>query len=177
MPWRPPSRSAFRQLAESEQRFRAIADYTYAWENWFGPDGKLRWVNPAVERMTGYSVRDCMAMEDFPLPLVHPADRELVRRQQQQALAGHTGQDLEFRVVTRDGRQIWVAMAWQPIFGADSASLGYRSSLRDITLQHRANEELAFAPPHDALTGLHNRRAFEQELEAELEARLPAADR
>lgn len=156
------------QLADNEQRFRAIADYTYAWENWFGPDGKLRWVNPAVERMTGYSVRDCMSMDDFPLPLVHAADRDLVRRQHQQALTGHTGQDLEFRVVTREGRQIWLAMAWQPIYGGDGASLGYRSSLRDITLQHRANEELAFAATHDALTGLHNRRAFEQELEAEL---------
>jgi diguanylate cyclase (GGDEF)-like protein/PAS domain S-box-containing protein len=157
------------QLAESEQRFRAIADYTYAWENWFGADGKLRWVNPAVERMTGYPVRDCMAMADFPLPLVHAADREVVRRQQEQALAGRTGQDLEFRVVTRDGRQLWVAMAWQPIFGSDAASLGYRASIRDITLQHRANEELAFAAAHDALTGLHNRRAFEVELKSELE--------
>jgi diguanylate cyclase (GGDEF)-like protein/PAS domain S-box-containing protein len=164
-----------RDLADSEQRFRAIADYAYAWENWFGPDGRLRWINPAVERMTGYTVRDCMAMDDFPLPLVHPADRELVHRQQQQALAGKTGQDLEFRVVTRDGRQIWVAMAWQPIFGADSASLGYRASVRDITLQHRANEELAFAAAHDALTGLHNRRAFEQELKAELESAAGAA--
>ena len=77
-----------------------------------------------------------MAMSDFPLSLVHPADRDLVRRQQEQALAGRTGQDLEFRVVTRDGRQLWVAMAWQPIFGADGASLGYRASIRDITLQH-----------------------------------------
>ncbi|MBI4997150.1 MAG: EAL domain-containing protein [Rhodocyclales bacterium] len=159
-----------RDLAESEQRFRAIADYTYAWENWFGADGRLRWVNPAVERMTGYTVRDCMVMEDFPLPLVHPADRDLVHRQQEQALAGKTGQDLEFRVVTRDGRQIWVAMAWQPIFGADQASLGYRASVRDITLQHRANEELAFAAAHDALTGLHNRRAFELELKEELDS-------
>jgi diguanylate cyclase (GGDEF)-like protein/PAS domain S-box-containing protein len=158
-----------RALAESEQRFRAIADYTYGWENWFGSDGKLRWVNPAVERMTGYTVRDCMAMDDFPEPLVYPADRDLVRRQQEQALAGHTGQDLEFRVLTRDGRHIWVAMAWQPIFGVDSASLGYRASIRDITLQHRANEELAFAAAHDALTGLYNRRTFETELKTELE--------
>ena len=157
------------QLAESEQRFRAIADYTYAWENWFGPDGKLRWVNPAVERMTGYTVRDCMTMDDFPAPLVHAADRDLVRRQQEHALAGHTGQDLEFRVMTRDGRQIWVAMAWQPIFGSDATSLGYRASIRDITLQHRANEELAFAAAHDALTGLYNRRTFETELKAALE--------
>lgn len=156
------------QLAESEQRFRAIADYTYAWENWFGPDGRLRWVNPAVERMTGYLVRDCMAMADFPLPLVHPSDRDLLRRHQEQALAGKTGQDLGFRVVTRDGRTLWVAMAWQPIFGAQGESLGYRASIRDITLQHSANEELVYAAAHDALTGLNNRRAFEEELANEL---------
>lgn len=158
------------ELAESEQRFRAIADYTYAWENWFGPDGCLRWVNPAVERMTGYSVRDCMAMADFPLPLVHPSDRELLRRHQEQALAGRTGQDLEFRVLTRDGRALWVAMAWQPICSSAGESLGYRASIRDITLQHRANEELVFAAAHDALTGLNNRRAFEEELREELAA-------
>lgn len=151
-------------LAESEQRFRAIADYTYAWENWFGPDGCLRWVNPAVERMTGYTVRDCMRMADFPLSLIHASDRDLVRRHQEQALSGKAGQDLEFRVLARDGRPLWVAMAWQPIVDAAGQSLGYRSSIRDITLQHQAHEELAYAAEHDALTGLYNRRAFELEL-------------
>jgi len=160
-------------LRESEQRFRAIADYTYAWENWFGPDGKLRWINPAVERMTGYSVRDCMTMVNFPLPLVHAPDREVVLRQQQQALAGHTGQDLEFRIETKDGRVLWVALAWQPIYGDTDQSLGFRSSVRDITVQHFAREELAYAAAHDALTGLNNRRAFEQELELELTQQLP----
>lgn len=159
-----------RQLADSEQRFRAIADYTYAWENWFGPDGRLRWVNPAVERMTGYTVADAMGMDDFPLPLVHVSDRDVFQRHQQQALEGHTGQDLEFRIVTRQGRVLWVAMAWQPIRGEDGQSLGYRASIRDITLQHRATEELVFAAAHDALTGLHNRRAFEEELQRELSA-------
>ncbi len=158
------------QLADSEQRFRAIADYTYAWENWFGPDGRLRWVNPAIERMTGYSVGDAMGMADFPLPLVHVADRDVVHRHQLQALDGHTGQDLEFRIVTRQGRMLWVAMAWQPIRSDDGESLGYRASIRDITLQHRATEELVFAAAHDALTGLHNRRAFEDELASELAA-------
>ena len=161
------------EIRESEQRFRAIADYTYAWENWFGPDGKLRWVNPAVERMTGYSVRDCMAMADFPLPLVHAPDREMIHRQRDLALAGKTGQDLEFRIDTRDGRTIWVAMAWQPIFTDEGASLGYRASVRDITLQRFTREELAYAASHDALTGLNNRRAFEQELSRELEQSLP----
>jgi diguanylate cyclase (GGDEF)-like protein/PAS domain S-box-containing protein len=162
-----------RELKEGERRFRAIADYTYAWESWFGPDGNLRWVNPAVERMTGYAVRDCMRMTNFPLPLVHAPDRELVVRQHQQALAGHTGQDLEFRVDTRDGQVVWVAMAWQPIFADDGESLGYRSSVRDITVQHFAREELAYAASHDALTGLYNRRTFERNLGRELEVRAP----
>lgn len=157
------------ELKDSERRFRTIADYTYAWENWFGPDGKLRWVNPAVERMTGYSVRDCMHMPNFPLPLVHAPDRDFMARQHQLALIGHTGQDLEFRIETRDGRVLWVAMAWQPIFTEDGESLGYRSSVRDITVQHFAHEELAYAASHDALTGLNNRRAFERELNRVLE--------
>ncbi|GAB1393441.1 hypothetical protein MASR1M60_16040 [Rhodocyclaceae bacterium] len=161
------------ELKESERNSRTIADYTYAWENWFGPDGKLRWINPAVERMTGYSVRDCMHMSSFPLPLVHAPDRHLVAQQHQMALAGETGQDLEFRIETRDGRVVWMALSWQPIFAEDGESLGYRSSVRDITVQHFAHEELAYAASHDTLTGLYNRRAFEMELTRELDTRLP----
>ena len=157
------------ELKENERRFRTIADYTYAWENWFGSDGSLRWVNPAVERMTGYSVQECMHMPNFPLPIVHVPDRDLVARHHQLALVGQTGQDLEFRIETRDGRVLWVAMAWQPIFTEDGSTLGYRSSVRDITVQHFAHEELAFAASHDALTGLHNRRSFERELASALE--------
>lgn len=160
-------------LKESERRFRTIADYTYAWESWFGPDGKLRWVNPAVERMTGYPVRECMHMANFPLPLVFAPDRERIAHQHQQALAGEIGQDLEFRIQTRDGRILWVAMAWQPIFADEGESLGYRSSVRDISAQHFAREELAHAATHDALTGLYNRRAFERELTRELEFQAP----
>lgn len=160
-------------LRESEQRFRAIADYTYAWENWFGPDGKLRWVNPAVERVTGYSAPECMAMPDFPLPLVLAQEQALLVRLQQQALTGQTGQDIEFRIRTKDGRVLWMATSWQPIVGEAGESLGYRSSVRDITDQHFATEELAYAAAHDTLTGLYNRRAFEQKLNAELARQLP----
>jgi PAS domain S-box-containing protein len=135
-------RQRIAELSDSEQRFRAIADHTYAWENWFGPDDKLRWVSPAVKRLTGYSPAECHGMVDFPIALVHPDDQALVRQQHRQALAGHFGADLEFRVHCKDGRLIWVAMSWQAIFSGDGSSLGYRSSLRDVTAQHKLGEEL-----------------------------------
>jgi diguanylate cyclase (GGDEF)-like protein/PAS domain S-box-containing protein len=157
-------------LSDSEQRSRAIADYTYGWENWFAPDGRLRWVNPAVERVTGYSPAECQAMADYPLGLVHGDDLDLVRRCHDLGLSGKTGQDQEFRIRRKDGPTIWVAMSWQPIFAEDGTALGYRSSIRDISLEHHAREELAYQASHDVLTGLHNRRAFEAQLEAALKA-------
>ncbi|MDR0776867.1 MAG: EAL domain-containing protein [Azonexus sp.] len=159
-----------RELAESEQRFRAIADYTYGWENWFAPDGSLQWVNPAVERVTGYSVDECMAMADFPLPLVHEADCERVQRHLKLAQEGQSGQDIEFRILARDGQVRWGLMAGQRIRAEAGRNLGYRISIRDITLRHQAVEELVFAADHDALTGLNNRRAFEKQLSRELAA-------
>lgn len=157
-------------LSASEQRSRAIADYTYGWENWFAPDGSLRWVNPAVERVTGYAPDECHAMRDFPLPLIFGDDLDLVHRCHVLGMNGQTGQDQEFRIRRKDGHVIWVAMSWQPIFDEAGASLGYRSSVRDVSLEHRAREELAYQASHDALTGLYNRRAFEQQLEAALNA-------
>lgn len=152
------------ELDDSRRQFRAIADHTHAWENWFDPAGRLAWVNPAVERITGYRPDECRAMPEFPLPLVFPDDRALVRTQHVEALDGRTGQDLEFRVQRKDGAVIWVAMSWQPIVDDDGHDLGYRSSVRDITVQHCVTEQLAFEAAHDALTGLVNRRAFEATL-------------
>ncbi|MDR0736113.1 MAG: EAL domain-containing protein, partial [Zoogloeaceae bacterium] len=158
-----------RALEDSEQRFRAIADYTYAWENWFDTDGKLRWINPAVQRVTGFSPEECMDMEQFPLNLVHIDDQELVRHQMRQARDGHSGQNMEFRVLHRDGHCIWCAMSWQSIRNKEGVSQGYRSSIRDITLQHHVTEELAYQSIHDPLTGLYNRRAFERQLRQTIE--------
>lgn len=156
-------------LRKKEQRFRAIADYTYSWENWFNSGGLLQWINPAVERITGYTPDECMKMENFPLPLVHPNDLMLVRRQIEQARSGFSGQDLEYRIHHKNGHDVWVAVSWQGIFDENGLSLGYRSSVRDVTLQHVATEELTYQAEHDSLTGLHNRRAFERRLKQVLD--------
>src|SRR5687768_5304756 len=60
---------------DEERWFRAVADFTYDWESWHGPDGRLIWVNPAVERITGYSVADCLAMPDYPLKMIADENR------------------------------------------------------------------------------------------------------
>jgi len=126
----------------TDQCFRAIANYTYDWEVWVGPPGRLLWTNPAVQRVTGYSIKEIMAMPDYPSSVVYEQDRERIERAFRSALKGSTGNDVQFRIVRKDGKVIWVAMSWQPIYDDSGSSLGHRESIRDITARKEAEEAL-----------------------------------
>ncbi|ARJ65382.1 hypothetical protein WV31_06795 [Magnetospirillum sp. ME-1] len=134
--------SAREALRTKEERFRAIADYTFDWESWLDQDGKLRWVNPAVERLAGYSIEQCLAMEDYPLPMIYEADRAEIRRLRQSALTGNFESGIEFRLVCRNGLVKWVMASFQPIFDDCGAIMGTRWSIHDITDRKRAEQRL-----------------------------------
>jgi PAS domain S-box-containing protein len=124
------------------EHFRRIADYTYDWETWVGPAGEVLWVNPAVERITGYRVEDCMRLADYPLQLVHEADRAGIADVLSRARAGESGNHFEFRVLRKDGSVRWAAISWQPMVGARGEHLGYRSSVRDIDERKQLERQL-----------------------------------
>jgi PAS domain S-box-containing protein len=98
-----------------------------------GPDGRLLWINSRVQTITGYTVEDCDAMSDFPLPLVSPQDRKKVREAIAGALHGTTGNDFLFRARRKDGSEFWASADWRPIYGSDTAYLGLRLSVHDVT--------------------------------------------
>jgi PAS domain S-box-containing protein len=134
-------------LAElGAEHFRAIADYTYDWETWVGPGGEVLWVNPAVERITGYSVPECLQMPHYPLELVFESDRSGLREVLARARASESGNHYEFRVLRKDGAVVWAAISWQPLFSARGENLGYRSSVRDINERKLLERQL-----HEAL--------------------------
>jgi len=126
----------------TDQCFRAIADYTYDWEIWVGPPGRVLWTNPAAQRVTGYSIKEIMAMSDYPGSVVYEQDRDRIERAFRSALKGSTGNDVQFRIVRKDGMVIWGEKSWQPIFDDDGNSLGHRESIRDITSRKQAEDAL-----------------------------------
>ncbi|MDX2024578.1 MAG: ATP-binding protein [Deltaproteobacteria bacterium] len=122
--------------------FRAIADYTYDWESWVDPQGVTRWINPAVERMTGFDVHACLSMRNYPLRLVYKDDRPRVRKALQSAAQRQSGNDLEFRILRKDGGTRWGAISWQSLYAADGTWQGYRTSVRDVDARKRAEDDL-----------------------------------
>ncbi|MCX5975881.1 MAG: PAS domain S-box protein, partial [Coprothermobacterota bacterium] len=129
-------------LRESEEKFKAIANYTVNWESWFGPDGRYLWVNPAVESFTGYSAEEILAMPDFVSTVIAAEDRDLFITNFQEALCGNKGENFEFRYLQKNGAKHWLSVSWQPIFDVKGNFLGVRASGRDITDRKQAEEAI-----------------------------------
>lgn len=130
------------KLEESQHRFKAVADYTYDWESWLDSNGSLIWVNPAIERIAGYSVHECMLMHDYPLPIVLPDDREKVQRLIEEALGGSSGNDIEFRIQDKTMHTKWIAVSWQPLLSDKELPVGVRMSMRDIDDRKAMEQQL-----------------------------------
>lgn len=129
-------------LRMSEQRFRNIANYTYDWEIWLSIHGTVLWMNPAVERIAGYTVDECLMIKNFPLPLIHSEDRDMVDTAIKLSLKGTEFDNFEFRIYSKDDKLKWISMCCQPISDINGAPQGVRISLRDITARKRVDVAL-----------------------------------
>ncbi|MFO1380926.1 MAG: EAL domain-containing protein [Chitinivorax sp.] len=133
------------ELRASESNFHAIADYTYGVEMWLSPTGKLLWVNSSAERVFGYSAAECLAMPDFPRPLIGNDEADDFYTRIRGALNGSSEHDIEFRGLRRDGSEYWGVISWVPIYAPDGTHLGIRASVRDNSDYHETQAVLSQA--------------------------------
>jgi diguanylate cyclase (GGDEF)-like protein/PAS domain S-box-containing protein len=127
-----------------------------------GFDGRFKRVNPAFERILGYR---CEEIVDRPfLDFVHPEDVEKTEREA--AALGEGRETIQFqnRYLDSKGEVHWIEWASVPIPEED---LIYAVA-RDITERKALEHELERLSQRDPLTGVYNRRRFDEELSARL---------
>lgn len=64
--------------------------------------------SPQIERLTGYSAEEWASEPDFFSQVLHPDDRERVLGAFARAHETHGPVQIEYRVVAKDGRAIWI---------------------------------------------------------------------
>ena len=129
-------------LRRNEEKFRAIADYAASWESWFNPEGKLVWMNSYAQAFTGYTPEEYIDAEDFVSMAFAPEDRQKAMEKIQEAMRGSSGDNLELQALRKDGSKVWVSISWRPILDPSGRSLGFRTSVQDITERKRTEEAL-----------------------------------
>jgi PAS domain S-box-containing protein len=129
-------------LQASEERFRTVADFTYDWEDWIGPNGKYLYVSPSVERITGYGPDEFFQDPGFLKTLIHPDDQKKMERHWLDHAKTHEVKGLDFRIINRDGDTRWIFHLCQAVYSSTGEWLGRRASNRDITEQKTVEKQL-----------------------------------
>jgi diguanylate cyclase (GGDEF)-like protein/PAS domain S-box-containing protein len=122
--------------------------------------------NRAAERLYGYAAREAIGRN---VSMIEPPDRKgeqaaILRR----VFGGETVDQLETERVRKDGSTITVSLTISPVRDTDDEIVSVAAIARDITEQKRDEDRLRHLAEHDQLTGLVNRRRFDQELKREL---------
>jgi len=130
-------------LRENEMKYRTLADFTYDWEAWLGPDGNYFYVSPSCERITGYPAEDFMDNPFLRIHIAHPDDREAVEQHYCDSLHDNEGvSHIDYRIITKQGEIRWISHYCQPAFSEDGIYMGRRENKRDITERKRVEEAL-----------------------------------
>jgi PAS domain S-box-containing protein len=101
---------------------------------------RLRFINPAFERLTGYP-DDEMRDQEF-LAYIHPEDRPAILAEWDRLAQGSALRDQEYRVVTRFGQIRWCSSAWEPMRDPAGRQIGYLGTEFDITERKLAEEAM-----------------------------------
>jgi diguanylate cyclase (GGDEF)-like protein/PAS domain S-box-containing protein len=132
-----------------------------------------RYMSPAVYSLTGYSREDLD--QRSLLNLIHPEDFPQIMRIFAELRTGRESALLEWRIKKHDGQYIWLEGNLCPIRNQRNGLVeGILSFSRDITDRKLVEQRLQAAyqvvetlSVTDALTGISNRRRFDQVLPTE----------
>lgn len=156
---RAPSGVAY-TLPETDTRsaaFDILAEYVADWECWESPEGRVRFVTPACQRISGFSVDNFRSNPLFIEGIIHPDDLPPWRRHREMLAAGLPKAEVEVRIRTAEDGEKWLAVTSRNLQDSQGRPLGTRSSLRDITDRKMVLTQLRHQAWHDPLTGLPNR--------------------
>ncbi len=116
-------------LKESEVKFRTVADNTYDWELWLGPDGKFIYCSPSCERITGRRADEFLADSNLLRSIIYPNDLKIFEHHFHEGRRKEPLEhEIEFRIVLPDGAVRWIGHTCQPVFDGGGRFLGTRSS-------------------------------------------------
>jgi len=146
---------AEKALQESEGLYRVLAEKSFAGV-YVLQDGKFCFFNSNAASYTGYTPEELIGKDS--MSIVHPEDREQLRKNAIEMLHGERTLPYEFRLMTKGGQIRWLmetvtSILWE----GKRAILG---NCMDLSERKRMEEEIKSLSITDPLTGLHNRRGF-----------------
>lgn len=153
-----------RKLQDSETRFRTLAETSPFGIYLTSCSGDITYANPAWQGMLGLNEQQMLG--PAWLSRLHPSDSKETVARWNAACDEKRFMTLEYRLGQGDST-IWVSGTASPILNAQGNVESCVGTAIDITAQRMAEKQMRRQANFDALTGLHNRRHFDEVLASE----------
>lgn len=158
-------------LAESEERFRMIAEYSKDMITIHDSIGKYLYVSPAGKEILQYEDEELIGCDSYRF--IHPDDIETIRKNHETLLK--TGYVVStYQIRRKDGKYIWFESSLKCMKGKKPEEPQIIVISRNITERKIVEEKLKEAngklhelSTKDGLTRVWNRRSFDQRIEIE----------
>jgi len=132
---------AHRAESEYAARFRQISDLLTDVISLHGPNGRLLFITPSIEKILQYTADEFMAING--LTHVHPDDLNTqVMPSFARIRSGATDTLVRYRIRRKDGTWAWLESHSKPILGPDGKLAQVLVETRDITERIRTHELL-----------------------------------
>jgi len=118
-----------------------------------------------VEPLLGYTTDEWASDAGLFVRMLHPDDRERVLAAHAHTYSTHQPLSVEYRVIAKDGRTVWLRDEGVVVLDEDGTPLYLQGYLLDITAEREAQEQLRQMALYDTLTGLANRAFFHEQFQ------------
>ncbi len=155
-------RRLLRSLRRSEARYRLLADHGRDLVVRLRADGTRSYVSEAARGLLGYGPEE---LAEPRRELFHPEDDPGIRALLAPLFTAVGRTTIQYRLRHRDGHWVWMEALAESVPAELGEGFDIVYSARDISARVAAEQALLAQARTDALTGLANRRAFEERLE------------
>jgi PAS domain S-box-containing protein len=165
---------SYRQLHESERRFRGAFENAPLGVALVGLDGTFLRVNRALCQMVGRQEDDLLGL-DFRA-ITHPEDLDVSGEAYRRLVAGETNKlHMEKRYVRPDGSLVWAQVSVSTVHNSLGLPLHFVTQFEDITERKRADEELRLTVEELRRTDTERRRLLGATVRASEDERIRIA--
>ncbi|WP_394426313.1 EAL domain-containing protein [Vreelandella stevensii] len=134
----------------------------------FDHSARIRLCNAAFERLTGRSAEQLF--DTSVAKVAYAKDQQTLNGQIQQALSEQGKWSGMITALRADGEEYPAWLSVSRVRYANRQQPDYVALLSDRTVEHQAQQRIRYAAYHDRLTGLPNRLALQEHLNARLES-------